>query len=176
MPTVFTHPVAAAALAPAVGAHEKLRLLGIAALCTVLPDLDMVMFWFGIPYEHPLGHRGFSHSLVFAALVAFVLARLFFRPERRGAVGLYLFAATASHPLLDMLTNGGLGVALFSPFTNARLFFPWRPIAVSPFGLEFFSERGAAVVLSELAWVWAPSALLGLALLVWRRRRDAKAS
>jgi inner membrane protein len=60
----------------------------------------------------------------------------------------------ASHGLLDAMTTGGLGVAFFAPFSAERYFFPWRPILVSPIGIErFLSPRGAAVLMSELQWV-----------------------
>lgn len=74
---------------------------------------------------------------------------------------LYLFLATASHALLDAMTTGGKGVAFFSPFDNARYFLPWRPIQVSPIGVEkFFSNRGLRVLESELLWVFLPSLVL----------------
>jgi inner membrane protein len=79
-------------------------------------------------------------------------------------------AVTASHGLLDAFTDGGLGVALVSPLTNARFFFPWRPIVVSPISiLGFFEQRSVAVLRSELLWVWLPLAGLGLAGLAVRR-------
>lgn len=173
MPTVFSHAVAALAVGPALPrAVRSARLWALAAFCAVAPDLDVVAFRFGVPYEHPLGHRGATHSLAFAALLAAALVGLFYRRSaHRAAVGTFLFAATASHALLDMLTDGGLGVALFAPVSNARLFFPWRPIEVSPFGAGILSARGMEVMLSELAWVWAPAAALAIALAVWRRRR-----
>jgi inner membrane protein len=59
------------------------------------------------------------------------------------------------------MTTGGLGVAFFSPFSNTRYFFPWRPIAVSPIGARFFSPRGFAVLLSEALWVWTPMLVAG---------------
>jgi inner membrane protein len=58
------------------------------------------------------------------------------------------------------MTDGGLGVAFFAPFHNERYFFPWRPIAISPIGMGFFSERGLEVIISELRWVWLPSAIV----------------
>ena len=68
------------------------------------------------------------------------------------------------------MTNGGLGVAFFSPFDNTRYFFPWRPILVSPISLtRFFSERGVAVMQSELIWIWIPAGLLALLTLALRR-------
>jgi inner membrane protein len=79
-----------------------------------------------------------------------------------GALALYFAAITATHPLLDALTDGGLGVALFAPFSPDRYFLPWRPIEVSPIGPSFFSERGFHVLISEIRWVWLPSLALVL--------------
>lgn len=168
MPTVFTHAVATLALPTrASGA----RLGAVLAACAVLPDLDVAAFWLGIPYDHPFGHRGATHSLAFAALVGCAVA-LAHRGAHRRRIGVLAFAATASHALLDMLTDGGLGVALFAPVSNARLFFPWRPVTVSPIGAGFFSAQGAAVLLSEFVWVWLP-VLAVASVRAWRRRRAA---
>ena len=87
---------------------------------------------------------------------------------------LFFFLLTASHGLLDALTDGGLGIALLSPFTNERFFFPWTPIVVSPIGIRgFFSRWGLEVLKSELVWVWLPSLLMvvGVRLLRagWKR-------
>ena len=89
-------------------------------------------------------------------------------------MGLYFFLSAASHGLLDALTDGGLGVAFFSPFDRTRYFFPVRPIAVSPIGIrEFFSEQGLVVMTSELTWVWLPVVVLFVGLRVlkqaWQR-------
>lgn len=171
MPTVFTHAVAALGLGALFYRREVPKgIWGLGAACAVLPDLDVVAFSFGIPYEHTLGHRGLSHAPVFAAVLAGVLVALFFRRGvpgmGRGALWLYLFLATASHGLLDAFTDGGLGVAFLIPFSNERFFFPFQPIRVSPIGvLRFLSGRGLEVLRSEILWVWAPSILLaGLAL------------
>jgi inner membrane protein len=55
----------------------------------------------------------------------------------------YLFAATVSHGLLDALTDGGLGVAFFSPFDTSRYFFPWRPISVCPMALDSSASKAS---------------------------------
>ena len=160
MPTVFTHPVVALALTPFFRkALPGKRWIAVGALLTVVPDFDTIGFRLGIEYGDPLGHRGLTHSLLFAAAVALALAALV--KEKRGALFLYLFLCAASHGLLDAFTDGGLGVAFFAPFDDTRYFFPWRPIEVSPIGAGFFSGRGLAVLLSELAWVWAPTLLIG---------------
>ena len=162
MPSAITHAAVGLALAPAFwrpGAPRRLWLLG--ALAAAAPDLDVIGFRLGVDYGDLLGHRGLSHSLCFAALLAAALLPLSragpgFSPRR---AWLYLFLASASHGLLDMATDGGLGVALFAPFSAARMFFPFRPIAVSPLGVHaFFGARGAAVIASEALWVWLPAA------------------
>jgi inner membrane protein len=110
-----------------------------------------------------MGHRGFTHSLFFAALLAGLVTIPFLRQSRisRWRLFFYLFLATASHGVLDAMTNGGLGVAFFSPFSNARYFFPFHPIKVSPIAVgRFFSARGLAVVRSEALWLWLPSAVI----------------
>lgn len=134
-------------------------LLGM--VCSVLPDLDVVGFIFGVRYGDMFGHRGFSHSISFAVLLA---GWLTWWTGYGATVFLFLFVSILSHPLVNAFTDGGLGIAFFSPFSNRRYFFPWRPIAVPPIGIRaFFSRRGWAVFKSELRWIWLPSALLYLA-------------
>lgn len=172
MPTLLTHPAVPLALGLGLGAERiPARLLAFGAVAAMLPDLDVLAFRFGIAYGDPLGHRGFTHSLAFAALLA-LMATLLARRLRspRWAAGLFVFVAAASHGLLDMLTTGGKGVALFWPLAPDRLFFPWQVIRVSPIGLDrFFGPAGAATLLSELSWVWGPSA--AAVLLLWLSRR-----
>ena len=49
---------------------------------------------------------------------------------------------------------------VFSPFSNARYFFPVRPIRVSPIGIgAFVSGNLLAVLTSEIRCVWLPSGL-----------------
>jgi inner membrane protein len=172
VPTLPTH--LAAPLAARIGGGRGAvpgRLLAAASVAALLPDADVAAFAFGIPYAHPFGHRGFFHSLSFAVLVAFAgAACLRIRGVSRVRAFLVLLLAAASHPLLDALTNGGLGVALAAPFSWKRYFFPWRPIRVSPLGVAaLFTERGWRVLRSELIWVWGPA--LGLALFARRFRR-----
>ncbi|NIM77978.1 MAG: hypothetical protein GTO20_04240 [Candidatus Aminicenantes bacterium] len=60
---------------------------------------------------------------------------------------LYFFLLTASHGVLDAFTNGGLGIALLSPFDTTRHFSPWQPIEVAPIGIwAFFSDWGVKVM------------------------------
>jgi len=131
MPTVFAHAAPALALIPAFrapGAPARLWVLGV--LCAAAPDLDVLAFRLDIPYGDLLGHRGLSHSLACAALLAGIVARLALAPELRARGAAYLFLATASHGVLDAFTDGGLGVALLAPFDATRYFAPLRPIQV----------------------------------------------
>lgn len=173
MPTIFSHAAvgAVASRIVAVPGVSPRRLAVWSALCAILPDFDVL----GIPgidlWSNAFAHRGFTHSIVFALLTGAVAATILARGAnpRRAWLFLcgYLSLITLSHPLLDMLTNGGPGVRLFAPFSDKGFFFPWRPIEVSPLGARFFSARAWAVIASELLWIGLPLA----ALLVWRRRR-----
>ena len=138
------------------GDHESSRTLALRmttwSLLSLLPDADVIGFRFGVRYADVYGHRGATHSYVFclslAVLLAFCAAPFGARVLR---LGLYLAVVLVSHPLLDALTDGGLGCALYWPFEQQRHFAPWRPIPVAPIGAAFFSERGMRVALIELA-------------------------
>jgi inner membrane protein len=151
---------ALARLAPASLSPGRLAL--VLAGAAAMPDLDVVAFVLGIPYGDPLGHRGFTHSLLFAALVAPALASLSgVRPHP--AIRPYLivcwlgFLAVASHGVLDAFTDAGLGVGFLLPFSDERFFFPWRPIMTSPIGPAFFSVHGLAILKNEAVWIIAPT-------------------
>lgn len=125
--------------------------MALLALLALLPDADVVGFKFGIAYAAPWGHRGASHSLVFAAavtLVAMAVAGALRAPV--GRWGALTFLAVASHGLLDSLTDGGLGAALLWPFSQERFFAPVQPLPVSPIGARMLSPRGLYVVGVEL--------------------------
>jgi inner membrane protein len=174
--SLFSHAVAALRIGTCFYRSDTSNCIwAIGTLCSVIPDLDIVGFRFGIRYGDFGGHRGFTRSLVFAALLAGAIVTLGFREATPGlnhlSLWVYFFLATASHGLLYAMTDGGLGVAFFSPFDNHRYFLPWTPIRVSPIGVgRFFSDRGLAVLQSELVWIWAPAALLAASGWVLRRR------
>jgi inner membrane protein len=164
MASIITHPVvpiAMAAIFPRKSITPAVVICG--AICSIVPDFDVIGLGFGISYRDMLGHRGVTHSIFFAAILAAPLTFLLVRNGRsmRLHVFLFLFLSTLSHAILDAMTNGGLGVALFAPFDDTRYFMPWRPIAVSPISVAaFFSEWGLRVIRSELLWVWIPSAIV----------------
>jgi inner membrane protein len=175
MASAFTHAIAGLAIGTAFrrpGPPVRFWVLG--AIGAVIPDLDAVGFWLGVPYDSVFGHRGITHSLTFAALFASA-ALAAFRSDAydgtRRRIWLYLFLATASHGAVDAMTSGGGGIAFFAPFVNDRYFFPWRPILVSPLSIgRFFTQRGVAILVSEAMWVWLPAAVFALVMTALRRR------
>ena len=175
MPSIFSHAAAALAIGKvSTDGRRPLRFWLLTALCAMLPDADVLSFAMGAERGSMFSHRGFTHSLTFALLLALLVVSIAFRERRAFSKAwwmlvLYFFIVTLSHGLLDMLTNGGSGVALFAPFDLTRYFFPWRPIEVSPIGMRFFSQRGLEVFESEFVWVWIPS--LTLVLMSWSFRR-----
>jgi len=175
--TVFSHSLVGAALAPLAPRQiPKVPLLLALIALPAIPDLDVIAFSFGIPYAHPLGHRGFSHSLLAGLLMGYATAFLFVRwcrPFRLQwwGLGLLLGLASASHGVLDAFTDAGHGVAFFWPFDNSRYFFPFRPLPTSPIGIPaFFNGEAWPILASELRWIWLPTSAIWL-LLQWLRSR-----
>ncbi len=168
MASTFSHPVVALAVG-AVFTEEQLprRYWVLGAACTLLPDIDELGKLVGIKYGDMLGHRGLTHSLLFAATAALVIGLQISARNpsiSKACLVSYLFLCTVSHGLLDALTAEGLGVAFFAPFSSRRYFFPWRPLPVSPIGrIGVFTPRGAALLLQEFQRIWLPS--LGTALI-----------
>jgi inner membrane protein len=176
MPSIISHAaVAVAADAAFAPRGIPFHFWSFSIICSIISDLDGIGFLFGIPYNHIFGHRGFFHSPFFGLLLSVFLVSVFFHSLETFSKQwffyiLFFFLLSSSHGILDAFTNGGLGIALLSPFDNARYFFPWRPIKVSPIAIEpFFSRWGLAVIKSELLWVWLPSFLMVVIAYIFRR-------
>ena len=163
MPTIISHPAVLLAFHPAFRKYQLPSTIWIAAaICSIVPDFDVIGFQFGIRYGDLLGHRGLTHSILFAFLLSAILT-LFIRQTQRFATFVFLFLCTLSHGILDAFTDGGLGIAFFSPFSNTRYFFPWRPLEVSPIGISgFLSGPALSVLMSEIKFIWIPCALIFL--------------
>jgi inner membrane protein len=77
-----------------------------------------------------------------------------------------------SHGLLDALTDGGLGVAFFSPLDESRYFFPVCPIRVSSMSIrDVLGPHGLDVLVNEIQWVWVPCGLIAGIRWGWSRTR-----
>lgn len=148
-------PYAAYTLARAPRTHRV-----AAALGAVAPDLDGFWAWLSHVHEYayPLVHRGFSHTLIGAPLIA---TALLFGLTRLPWIGRWprwenlwfsrhtivpLWIGAWSHLVLDGITI--TGVPLFWPFSNARFSAEW-----------FFFGVPYLLPVSLVAWIW-----------VWRRK------
>ena len=167
MATVMTHSVLALILGRAgFGRVMPVRFWLLAVICSVLPDIDVIGFHYGIPYESLWGHRGITHSIPFALVLSWVVVFLFFSARQwqpiRWRLFAFFFLITASHGVLDAMTNGGLGIAFFAPFDESRYFFPVRPIAVSPISIRDFltSSRSLPILQTEIVWIWVPALVI----------------
>lgn len=176
MATVYTHAVVGLGLGKLfTGRRMPWWFWALAGILPVVPDFDA--FWSWAPYGSWYGHRGFTHSLLFALAIGATTAALTFRRLRVSFLDLtgFLFVATASHGVLDALTNGGYGVAFFWPFDASR-YGPWGPIQVSDIAFEIPDWRTSRTVRTELAYVWLPTGMLVAGVGLYRRLRRRAAA
>ena len=136
------------------------------ALLAVLPDFDVFAVACGVHDVGVFGHRGVSHSF-FAALaiglVSGLVGRRFGWPVVRTAVAATL--AVASHGVLDACGEGGRGIPLLWPLSDARFFSPWRVLPDAPRGFKMLSRHGLLDLAVEFV-VFFPLTAFAL----WRRR------
>ncbi len=157
-----------------------LRFWLLIALCSILPDVDIIGYYVGVKYGDVLGHRGFFHSLTFAAVVSVLVVILAFPAASRfskkwWSMLVFFFFVIASHGFLDSMTERGLGVAFFSPFDTTRYFMFWRPVYASPMRIEqFFSHSGIEVLFGEIIWIWLPMIALHTIFKFLRKRRKTE--
>ncbi|MBK9038805.1 MAG: metal-dependent hydrolase [Bdellovibrionales bacterium] len=164
MATVFTHSFVGYTLSQLAPESVRKNRKFIFWMCflPIIPDFDYLGWVLHVPYGGVWGHRGLTHSILFSfALSALALAKMG-KPYQIN-IACFLGISAVSHGVLDAMTNGGLGVAFFSPYSLARYFFSWRPIEVSPIGIRFFSWRGLVVIINEMQWIWTPCLILLLA-------------
>ena len=165
--TGFLHSRALAGGPPGGGsapAAERRRRAALLVALAVVPDADLAL---GLLLgQRNLGHRGWTHGILFA-LAAAALAGVVFRrgwgfPRAAGAS----LAALASHAVLDMLTGArpGLhpayGVALLAPFLEEKVRLPFT--LLPGVGPGLLTARNAGVAALEIllfggaaAWVAA---------------------
>ena len=123
------------------------------AIAGTIPDLD-VLFVGGDAIRELTVHRGFSHSIVFAIMMAPILGWIvnwLYRKKNEAdfrAWSFFFFWTIFTHPLLDCLTT--YGTQLFLPFSDYRVsissvfvldFFYTVPFLASIIALMFFSRQ-----------------------------------
>lgn len=98
----------------------------IGAVIATIPDLDVLLVPFFDEFQKISIHRGYSHSILFcvlgAFLFAYILSKITWTKEIRFRPLLQLsFFGLFTHVLLDTFTS--FGTQLFLPFTNWRVSF-----------------------------------------------------
>jgi len=156
MASIFGHGIVGYTISKVASEPHTKALVILAIVSSILPDIDVLAFHFEIPYEAPFGHRGFTHSILFALIWAIVVTLIFGKTLKK-RYALVIFFSTMSHGILDAMTTGGRGVGFFIPFDDTRHFLPWRVIKVSPLSVgQFFSEWGLQVILNEFIYIFIP--------------------
>jgi inner membrane protein len=138
MPSSVAHAMIAVAVGSAVAPRPLFRrFLIVGAACAVLPDIDAIGRLYGSGGDITAlgGHRGFTHSLVFAALLGSIAAFGTVSSERwrghRVRFAAFVALVTASHGILDTLTSIGAEtspVQFLSPFSKRGYTASWHPI------------------------------------------------
>jgi len=167
LPSLVSHGVVGLAAGVAISAHHpQSSLVFLCVIASVFPDIDGISFALGIPYGSLFGHRGFLHSIFFAFILSAFIVHFGFSNIRIFSYSWFFwqaifFSISLSHVILDGMTEGGMGVAYFSPFSKKRYLLPWKPIIACPLRIEdFFSEWGKITAKTEFLWVWIPSFIL----------------
>lgn len=162
MPSSLAHGLIAVAGGTAVAPRHLLRpFLVTGAIAAIVPDVDAIgRLWGDGDLEWMGGHRGFTHSVTFAALAgvaaaAFTLGRSEWSGHRF-RFGLFIAFAALAHGLLDTLTSIGAGV------DDVQVLYPF---STRTFGISRHPINGP---FSELFYTLLP--LLAVTWLVCRRR------
>ena len=138
------------------------KTLWVGILSAAHPDIDVIFYKIGLTFEL-FSHRGITHSVFYAFIWSILMIIIFHGIRAKHVLGLFLFyfVCTASHGVLDAMTTGGRGIMFWAPFSEVRIFFPWRPILVSPLGVSnFFSGWGWKVIVSESRYIGIPALIM----------------
>jgi len=163
MSSLFGHALAGLTISAAFAQGRPPRRTWIfAAACAVAPDLDWFTTFLPSADGTSLAHRGMSHSLIAAALLAAAAMLIGFRPHLRNLRHwACMLCAAFSHGLLDACTFGGTGVAFLLPFSKARFVCLWQPLFVSPIPLSGKLLDWLLFSLgTELVWIGIPAILV----------------
>lgn len=169
MASPWAHAIAgAAAGALYQSPGQRRRVITLAAICGVVPDLDLIGWPLGVSTFTLFGHRGVTHSIAFAVMLGVAVAGLLPGITRRERViaGVVLILATVTHSVLDaMTTYSPTGPAFWAPFSNERYRFSWMPLTGAG---GFATDFGQEVIYACL-----PALALILLIEWWRRSHPA---
>lgn len=174
MATIYSHAVVGLGLARLYAVRPMpWAYWGLATLLPIVPDLDSFSTF---AYGSSLGHRGFTHSLLFALVLSGVTAAATFQHFRVHwwSLAVLFFAIVASHGLLDAMTKGGADIPFFWPLDGR--YGNWGPLPVSDIAFDLPDPRYSRAVRSELLWVWLPTIVAAGLTTLYRHRTRAKST
>ncbi len=124
--------VAAVLPAPVSVRYAKPLLFG--AVLANTPDFDFALVFL---LNSDKWHRGFTHSIMFAVLIAMMF--IAYRGRRKFREALAYGLAFASHFVLDFVTTKeGGGLELFFPFSDGRFGLRWFGLSEMPSKVSVF--------------------------------------
>jgi len=173
MATIYTHSAVGLGLARLYADRPMPWSYWIlAAALPIVPDLDAFST---AAYGTLLGHRGITHTFVFALVLSAVAAGATFRrfKVRWWSLACLFFVIVASHGLLDAMTWGGENIALFWPFGGR--YGNWGLIHVSDIAFELPDPRHSRALQDELLRVWLPMAVVVGTVMAYRRWKRYRA-
>ncbi len=151
MSSIVGHALAGVSVASAIehgGTREnRRRLFGLAALLSITPDLDVLIY---IAFR-PLGmtpHRGITHTIVFALFVGVFMAIVCRRFLGLTYLRVFLIvsAVLLSHSLLDYLMGCGPAVPFFWPISEQGFLLPFRLVPTAYYSLNAGGLLSVAVL------------------------------
>lgn len=135
---------------------SRKALLLCCLLLPMLPDADAGMHFF-VKYGHDFGHRGASHSILFAVVFGLLLAWLLQRfgtaeKTRRvlGQMTLVFSLLMITHGVTDAMTTGGKAPSLLWPIQSEGVWMPERFIPVSPMGSGLVRTKWSQKQLADM--------------------------
>ena len=173
MPTIITHAVAGAAIAPALApCGRRSEFTWIAAACAVLPDADVLGFSVGIAYDSMFAHRGFTRSPSLPDGSRGGDGRVSEQsPGSQSCSNLRLhFCGDGFTRHSGRVHKRRTGRGILPALDPTRYFFPAPLILVSPIGLNGFLGQRAQARPKEMQRVRPPSICVFLAARLTRCR------
>jgi len=164
MPSIPTHLLVGAALGQAAAQpmRSDWRFWTAALVCSALPDVDVIDSRLTCNMGF-VGHRGMTHSILFAALVE-LRPRCFSVEAERSFCGMLLCCFDDCVSWFSGCNDKRRsGNCVLLAVRSDAILFPWKPILVSAdWTRAISSQRGAAVLGSEIIYVWLPALAIGL--------------
>lgn len=112
---------------------QKRQVFWLLVTSVNFPDIDVVLGFLGDPIFSISHHRGITHSLLFAPVLALFPATLFYfwgKPRNFKMLWLLAWIGILIHIFFDVITP--FGTQLLAPFSNARYALDWMFI-IDPF-------------------------------------------